>query len=633
MGATREGALGSAFERLRTRLGRYAAERSTGWAVGLLIVGLGGLLRYRYVFQFHSPRHHVASDAFELIALAERLGRAPESQTIADTIWPPGTAAVLAPLVALDPSLNACAWAQWLASTSIIAVVGHTGVLVAGKRAGLVAALFAAGHFGFIHYAGIFLSEQFFQLAVALALWATVLAVRATEAQDAPGERWRASRLRLLAVGAAVGLTWAGAAAFRPNAMPVACFAGLVLGIRALRRRERSSSLVLVGALTAWLLALAPLAARCSALSGGVCLVSNNVAMNIALGQAGEVKGLEFRDALRPALATTWVPPALLQHGYQELGKVGRTIYDAPGLLRWVFERWKADPAMSLVRAAGNALDLFRLEYWPDDYEGVPERIATVAKQAFLVLVVAPGLVALVRSAWRSVRRPDRASVALVLATLFGGVLFGAAGSLGEPRYRIPFDGILILLAAVTYTGSEAELEARTSRVTRPGVWLAGIGAVFAVVLVAVTAVSHPRLGALAGERLRAWHEGRAERSEQRSAEPFVRWVASGSAWDAEGNHRFACRPECSELRLTLKKTSRAPSVTMTLDDNDCYEVRFLSGGRELARTRVLPKPRGGMRSEVLSVPTAARAGFDEVAIVPLYGDGRYALGSMRLNE
>jgi hypothetical protein len=428
-------------------------------------------------------------------------------------------------------------------------------------------------------------------------------------------------------------LTWGAAAAFRPNALAVAGFAGLVLGIRAIAQRERFRWLVLGGACAAWLLALAPLSARCSVLSDRACLVSNNLAMNIALGQAGEVKGLEFHDAVRPALTTTWVPPALLQHGYQELGQVGRTIYDAPGLIRWVFERWKAEPAMFLLRIAGNALDLFRLEYWPDDYDRVPERVVAVAKQAFLVLVIAPGLVALARSGFRSLRSKGRSSVALVLATLFCGVLFGAAVSLGEPRYRIPFDGILILFAAITYTSSEPALEARGSPVARPGALLASCAFVVAVVLVAVTAVSHPKLGVLAGDRLRAYRAPRANRVQTQPISDFSRRVAAGSTWDASGNHRFDCRARCTELRLTLKKPSSAPSVTLTLDSNDCYEVRFLRGGHELERTRVLAHPGGGMRLSSISVPTSASSGFDELGILPLYGDGRYALGSVRVNE
>ena len=550
------------------------------------------------------------------------------SQSIADTIWPPGAAALIAPLVALDPTLETAAFLHFAASTATFLLVGYAAYVAAGLRAGQLATFFAAFHFGFVHYAGSFLSEQLFQFAVSLALVVTLIALRALETRTSAARAgWR-----LAGLGALVGLCWGLASSVRPNALPVALLTGAALLFVALRRRERFRVSFLAGALVAFLLVLAPLTHRCSALSGRVCVVSNNVAMNVALGQAGEVKGLEFRDATKPELTTSWVPPALLHHGYESMGSVTRAIYDAPGLIGWVLERLRQDPGMFLVRAAGNALDLFRLEYWPDDFGRLPERSATVAKQAFLLLVVAPGLVAFAQVAWKRSRAREASVLPFALVAVFGSVLLSAALSMGEPRYRIPFDGVLIVLAATLYTRSEPLLFAHEPIARHAKIVLGVASALAGALLLVVIGVSHPAIRAAASARA-SLPTPSARSSELRPAKDFDRVVGVNSAWDGPGNYRFPCVAGCGELRLGFGATERAPLLELTLDHNDAYLLRFIRHGRDVGSHRIPPRSSRGMRSELVSVPPTAREGFDQIALLPLYGDGRYSLGSARVKR
>jgi hypothetical protein len=605
------------------------SEATLERAVLALIVTLGVLARYRYAFGLNAARHHVNSDAGEVIALARRFADPLASQTIADTIWPPGAAALLAPLVALDPSLGVAALAQFLASCATFLLVGYCAWLAAGRRAGQLATLFAALHFGFIHYTGVFLSEQFFQLAIALALTVSVLVLRRTEAHAERGSRVRGARLRLLGLGGLVGACWACSAMLRPNALPVALVTGAVLLVHTLRRGERFRLYLLAGGLFAFLALLAPLSQRCSKLSGHFCAVSNNVAMNVALGQAGEVKGLEFRDAAKPELTTSWVPPALLHHGYDGMGSVTRAIYDTPGLFAWVFQRLKQDPGMFLVRAAGNALDLFRIEYWPDDYGRLPVRTATVAKQAFLLCVVAPGLILLVQLVVKHLRAPGTSVLSLALVAVFGSVLLSAALSMGEPRYRIPFDSVLIVLAATMYTRSEETLLGHGEAPRGSGFVLASASLLSVLLALSVIAVSHPTLRAASRMELDALTAS-ARRNETLLAKDFNRVAAAGSRWDAPGNHRFACSPNCAELTLSFDGTKRDAAHEIVLDHNDAYQVRFLSNGRELGSVVVPPRASSGMRVARVATPKSAQSGFDQIALLPLYGDGRYSVAAVR---
>ncbi|HVJ17692.1 MAG TPA: hypothetical protein VM686_19860 [Polyangiaceae bacterium] len=595
----------------------------------LLAYGIGLTLRYKYVVAHH-PRHHATSDAGELVQLADRLLSSPKAQAISDTIWPPGASAILAWLKAFEPTLGLAALVQVLLSATMPLLVAHTAWLVAGSRAASWALILSALHLGFIHYGGFFLSEQLFQFAVAVAVWLSVAALRLAEEAAISAEPRSKRLLRFGLLGAAPGLAWGFASSIRPNAAPIALLVGALLAIHAWQRREGFRFYLMGGGLVAMLLVLAPLAHRCSALSGSFCPVSNNVAMNIALGQAGELGGLEFRSPQHPELSTTWFPPALLHHGYTKTEQVPAAIYETGALLRWVWQRFRDNPAEFAVRAAGNVLDLFRFEYWPDTFAVFSRRFVTVQVQAFLLLVVVPGLMACARLSRRALGQRATSAVPLFLCGVLLAVAGVAAFSLGEPRYRIPFDGILITMAAAMFagvrSGALAKVGPSLERYTRPAVALAG--ATMAAMAALVITMSHPALGVgrwLSSSLPVASFVAKPTLSD---AAEHTRVRAAGSQWDKAGNHVFTCRPHCSELRLGFHAPQSTKSVEVSVDSNDRYLVTFYRNETLLARTEVPVRNVSGMRVERLTVPAVA-SGFDAVGVLPLYGDGSYSLGHL----
>ncbi|HEX5099940.1 MAG TPA: hypothetical protein VFV94_10590, partial [Polyangiaceae bacterium] len=384
------------------------------------------------------------------------------------------------------------------------------------------------------------------------------------------------------------------------------------------------------GAVVSWLAVLAPLAARCTRLSGGFCPVSNNFLMNVALGQAGAVSGLEFRAPGHPELNTGWVPPALLHHGYSGMHEIPLSIYDSRGLFAWVLERWREDPKACLVRAIGNVLDLSRCEYWPGDFGKVDERLATVAAQGFLVLVALPGVFMLVGLLRRAFRKRSFPPTLIVFGATMGTALAMAALSLGEARYRIPFDGILIVLAAALYTLSSDRLLVSPALGRGARVGLTGAGVIAVLLSVTVSLVSYPALGAGAWLGRRT-HLARSRGVEQHRASELAPVKANGTAWDAPGVHRFHCPSSCRALELDWPALEQVRRAEVSVDNNDAYRVSFFHGDVELGSVDVEPRHAAGLRVEQLSVPRAAEAGFDRVVVLPLYGDGRYALGHFRL--
>jgi hypothetical protein len=617
--------LGSRLRRLVT------VDRSLAFIAALAYAGGVGA-RAAYVLFGHHPRHHAGSDARDLLDAANRLLEPGTAQTMGDTIWPPGTPALLALLTLADESLGGAAWVQFALSSLVPLLVAHVTLLAAGRRAALVALGLGSLHLGFIHYGGFFLSEQLFQFAVTLALATSVQALYLAESLPVAANR-RRDRARIGAFGAAAGLCWALAASIRPNALPVAVLVGLALLVRFLRHDRRLLFLVL-GAAVAFVLALAPLADRCTALRGRFCPVSNNIAMNMVLGQAGEFMGITFRDAKHPELTTGWVPPALLQHGYGKMKEVPFSIYETGPALTWFVERFFKAPGQFFVRALGNVLDLFRLEYWPDEYAPLGIRQATVLKQSFLLFVIAPALVSLLALARRIVRRPLASAVPLFLLAVVVAVTLVAAGSLGEPRYRIPFDGVFICLAAASFvrtTPGTARFGLRGSPHLPQLAFVVTAGFVAALGVAAVVLVSHPSFSVaakIAGDgRQPSAPTNRREVSASSYREPRQ----AGAAWDERGHFHFTCRPDCEELLLRLEERATPRSVELSVDHNDYYRLVYYRGRRPLAMTTVKQSSGKGLAVRRVDVPAQARGGFDALGVLPLHGDGRYALGHVRL--
>jgi hypothetical protein len=188
------------------------------------------------------------------------------------------------------------------------------------------------------------------------------------------------------------------------------------------------------------------------------------------------VYGLEFRDPQRPELTTTWVAPSLVQHGYQGMRQVPASVYDASGVWSWVGARFAEDPVASAVRAVGNAFDLFNLGYWPDEFGRFSERTALVLRQAWSAAVFVPALFTVCALARRAVGPTPLRPVAIFVLGALLGLTLAAALSLGESRYRIPFDGLWIGLASAAYARASGwyalSTSSRASRSARGIGWL-----------------------------------------------------------------------------------------------------------------------------------------------------------------
>lgn len=389
-------------------------------------------LRLVFVVFLHSPRDYVYSDmgSYHGVALELLAGfRSPWH-----AFRPVGYSMLLAFSYALSDGSRTLV-GVWQAAMGA-ALVPLTADLArragASRRTALGAGLAVAVSLPLIFYCGVLLTEiptSFFtMLGLSLALGARVR----------PGR----TRYRRLALG---GLSLGVAAALRPNLLVLLPLVVLFLlardGVAGLRGSARGAVLVLASLLAPVLLVSAYNSHVLGRAAGPACNGGLNFYLNFA-----DLLTIQYQGPL----GAYWVSP--VPNGFQ-FTRVERTVvpffedrhYYAAGL-RYVREHPRA-----LLRALGNFVETAGLGnqlYWPN-WAG-RELLFRIYAVAFFAAGLVPALGWLCALPWPRARarmRPEALLVAgLCLASLLPMYLF-----LGDPRVRVPFDPLWIVLSALTY--------------------------------------------------------------------------------------------------------------------------------------------------------------------------------------
>jgi hypothetical protein len=188
--------------------------------------------------------------------------------------------------------------------------------------------------------------------------------------------------------------------------------------------------------------------------------------------------------------------------------------------------------------------------------------------------VLIPGLVGLYRLAWSIRNASTRRVEAVFLVGASAGLFVSAALSLGEARYRLPFDVLLLIAASMIY----AKVELREpsdenwntlSRMSVVAMTLAGVGAAL------VLAIAHPSIGLGMHLTQSPAALGILHARESRTPASLAKARKRSEAWDAPGNHVFRCEPSCPELIVTFDSMQHATRLSLGVDHNDRYRVFF----------------------------------------------------------
>jgi hypothetical protein len=639
------------FQRIRGFLGRH--NPGTLELIALLTYVIGVIGRILYATVYHAPNHFVYTDAIDYMWQAFRFLDPDSVQRLGNAIWPPGTSAVMAGLYSADITMGIATFVVLALNCLVPLLVAHTAALLSNRTSGFVALIIASLSVGFIHYTGIFISESFFIFAVSLAVWMTALAICRVDGPLATGKSdatagadteravsllQMAARFGALFVsGIPAGICWALATMFRPNAWPVLFGISVGLGIFWIRRPHRHRIIMIAGVVVAAAIFIAPLVHRCSLLKGdGICMVSTNSAMNVVMGQVGEYRSVNFIDP-DTGKGSKWSPPSLGMLRYKGVKDVPISMYDNAGLIWWVWHEFTDNPVLFITHALGNGLDVFGVDYWPQRAGILGHRPLLVASQLFIIFVLVPAFIVFILGIPRLIRR--QANSRFVFAWVgVASVFLLAALSMGEARYRLPFDAFWIALAAGFWQGSRGDVLWQPGAspeggcpVSRTGFRLAAsVTAVIAACACAyIVAVSHPAISLAHhfSPNLMSRSNGVLHKSRRILDKP----KQNNDPWDKD-TVVIECDRLCEELRVDFEKPKKASRIELSLSVNDCYQIRLYRDGRQVYTEVLLPqKNRGsrrdrGLRRFSVRLPREGIA-FSEIGIQPLFGDGDYSVG------
>ena len=412
---------------------------------------LGGLARLIYILVVHPATQHVYSDMQGYIDRATRFAmHAPEG--IGDTLYPPGASMMFGALYALDPSWTLAMIVQWLLSLAIMGLVWLIARRVYGPSAAAVALVIATLYFPYLHYASLWLSENGFTALALASVWLLLVAVQSATL--------RGAALTALAAGVAAGL----ATAFKNTLLGPLALTGLIYSIHAARHRDRRLLPVTLGVVAGLVLVIAPLSERCTRLNEGrFCLSANNLAMNVLMGHYGEKREFRWIDRERNITMVFTAVESTLR-GYTDTVILDFGPYDSARnsalATQWIAEH----PVAALSLSLHNAGSLFSARtLWPAAvFRGID--YGAWSQRAFWLLILLPALATLAWRASAMVRlRSDSLPEWLLLAPLLG-LIVSVFISIAEVRFRVPFDGLLIVLAAPIWLKAGRVLRGRLLR-------------------------------------------------------------------------------------------------------------------------------------------------------------------------
>ncbi len=423
---------------------------------------LGVVARWRFICVLHDPREYIWSDMKLYVELGTRFAASDHAATTRDVIFPPGEAKVFAWLIAADPTLALAVRYQLLITALLPLAILALGWVAFGKSTGRAALLASSFYFPFIDYGGYFLTEipmaLLMTLTAALFLWAI--------------RRRSPLGIALGALGA--GAVCSAAMAFKFVALPamlclVAVFVAFhrhdgadLKGCRASarhgrdavdspalggRRLSRKLRILAAAALIAGTLPLsAAMSYRCTTGNGGrFCLVSNKGPADFLMGHYGRFELLRWNDGDHWQESGS---PSAHQRGYRNTTEVPFAISDGERNSAQAWGWIRANPGPALVLSVEHVYDLFFGALpWPTVTDPQWWHLSEAFHFLFIVLVLMPVLFL----CFDILRRDGLAKLLasrelLVLSPVFG-VMAAVFIATGEPRYRVPFDGFLLVLA------------------------------------------------------------------------------------------------------------------------------------------------------------------------------------------
>jgi 4-amino-4-deoxy-L-arabinose transferase-like glycosyltransferase len=392
------------------------------------VFGLALVVRLVFVCVFNRPGDFISSDMWVYDHRARNLLSGSLSEW--DTFTPVGYPAFVAAVYALS---GKSALAVGVLQALLGAVTAALATLLAERsfarrELSLLLGVLCALHWPGVFYTGFLLTETAFSFLVVSAAFALTVSVDR-------GSRWGY---------ALTGLLLGAGASVRPNLLlflpcvPII----LLLGSGWRWRRTLLPLALLFGAL---LVPTGLAALHNSLLLGRPAALGTNGGLNFYLNMS-EVRGVRFSDRR----GTHRITPLPNLHRYSNDETVYVPFYDEAHYYRRGLELIRERPSR-LLRTVYNLSEgggIGRQGFWPGPDK---DRLISRYRRFFFFACLLPGALGVaslvLRRRWAARENlPLLVSAGLVSSSLLTVLLF-----LGDPRMRVPFDPLLMLLAAAGY--------------------------------------------------------------------------------------------------------------------------------------------------------------------------------------
>ncbi len=422
-------------------LPRHSSPKSAiPWIIagGALIAG--AILRFYMTYVVFRPSEHIFSDMQGYVTLAHRLLNVNHILSSFDLIQPLGTSLLLAGSLRLTGGLHG-ADALWLFMSL---AVPFFWFIAARKMAGPVlaaaVALWASLDFSSISFGTLFMSETPFAFFIAAGTACLAIAMTSQERLSKP---W----------SFAAGILWGISLLFRAHGI---CMLFMVVVITGLgvwnRRRDRNAvkgqaETAVAQTLLPFLFIAAIFAGYFSFKSGRPMLTSLGVGCQMVIGRLPDAAEARFEEP-RTGIFHLYASPVAYQRNPRGKFKFDFSVVDNAAAMKEAMNMFRRDPVQYLTLSFKNANDsIFGNDPWPANQMPTAP-LLKFYEVLFLLGGMIPAL-ALVFPPFKVARGSGILTASLALP-LLGLWLLGFV-AIGETRYRISFDGLIIILACIKW--------------------------------------------------------------------------------------------------------------------------------------------------------------------------------------
>jgi len=407
-------------------------------AVGSFVFGL--ILRWLYIFEWHVASRYLFSDMEGYFNAAQDFCNPNFTAGIGETVHPPGTRFFFGILMWADDSFTLVMIVQFILAALVPLLLWGIARNLFGRRTALWTLAISSLYYPLFDYFGYVLSEGPFMFSMVCSFWFLVRGLRT---------RGRLSLMLWFAAGGMLGV----AASFKSVVLPAAFLVMLAL-LLIMRKHKLVAGRGLITAAAGLLMILAPLSVRATILSEGrFCLIANDATRNILLGHYGDIGGARFSDPLRGTVYF-FGSPSCAQKGFSEVVDFQFGVYENEKIMAEAMKWITAHPLDSVLLSFEHLFDLFYGTLaWPSCVSETRKWVVLFS-EIYLVLILFPACYFVLRHLRPMLSlRADLCGDVLVLMPIVA-LAIAAFLTLGEPRYRIPFDGFMILLACRAFCGN-----------------------------------------------------------------------------------------------------------------------------------------------------------------------------------